>query len=177
MQKWQLFCEFALRVKVFYSLDYENRSILIYSKFLHLVCSRYTEHLRKILYTLHVIKCVFLGTRHYSTCPKPFPVFLSWESAVTALVYGYQKPWLLPWQCHTEILCAGRLRLLQHRHENRSENGERCRRNLLNANQPLHSLSFTRPKELSGSTLYLRSQSLSILEHTISIREEINFFF
>jgi len=75
--------------------------------------------------------------RHYSTCLKPFPVFLSWGSAVTALVYGCQKPWLLPWQCHTAILRAGRLRLLQHRHKNRRQNGERCRRDLLNANQSL----------------------------------------
>ncbi len=123
-----------------------------------------TEHLRKILHNFRVVQCVFLGNCHYSACPKPFPVFLSWVSAVTELVYGCQKPWLLPWQFHTAILCAGRLRLLQHRHENRSENGERCRRNLLNVKQPLHCLSFIRPEEHSGSTLYLHSQSFSILK-------------
>lgn len=120
--------------------------------------------------------CVCLGTCHCSACPKPFPVFLSWGSAVTALVYGCQKPWLLPWQCHTAILCAGRLHLLQHRHKNRAENGECCRRNLLNSNQPLHSLSFIRPEKHLGSTLNLCSQSISVLEHIpISTRRNILF--
>ncbi len=63
-----------------------------------------TEHLRKILHNFRVVQCVFLGNCHYSACPKPFPVFLSWVSAVTELVYGCQKPWLLPWQFHTAIL-------------------------------------------------------------------------
>lgn len=124
--------------------------------------------------------CAFAGIRHYSACPKPFPVFLSWGSAMTALVCVCQKPWLLPWQCHTTIVCvcAGRLRLLQRRHKNRSENGECCRRNLLNANQLLHSLSFIRPEKHSGSKLSVRahSLSLSILQHIpISTRRNILF--
>lgn len=122
-------------------------------------------HLTQILHTCHHV-CAFAGIYHYSACPKPFPVFLSWGSAMTALVYGCQKPWLLPWQCHTAIVCADRLRLLQRRHKNRSENGECCRRNLLNANQLLHSLSFIRPEKHSGSTLYVRTHSLSPFYNT-----------
>lgn len=117
--------------------------------------------------------CASAGIHHTSACPKPFPVFLSWGSAMTALVYGCQKPWLLPWQCHTAILCAGRPRLLQRRHENRSENGECCRRNLLNVNQLLLSLSFIRPEKHSGSTLLVRSHSLSLYSTThINIHKE-----
>lgn len=146
----------------------------MFSKCLHFFSFRYILHKFHIL----VIVCAYAGIRHKSACPKPFPVFLSWGSAMTALVYGCQKPWLLPWQCHTAILCAGRPRLLQRRHENKSENGECCRRNLLNVNQLLHSLSFIRPEKHSGSTLYVCSHSLSIyiLQHiSISTRRNILF--
>lgn len=116
--------------------------------------------------------CAYAGPCHYGVCPKPFPVFLSPGSAVTALVYGCQKPCLLPWQCHTAIPRAGRPRLLQRRREN----GECCRRNLLNVNQPLHGLSFIRPEKHSGFTLHSLSLSLSLVRIPISTGRNILFW-
>lgn len=60
-----------------------------------------------------------------------FLFFVS-RSRMAVLVYGCQKPWLLPWQQIPAILCVS---ALQRWHWKKSEHGECHPRTLWNSNQ------------------------------------------